>query len=54
MMTLQTYHNLEQLETGYTDWKELSEKKGLPAPFPIERLDKNGHNRILAYMIRCC
>ena len=51
MMIIQTYHNLEQLETGYKDWKEFASKQGLTKPYPIELLDDKGNCRILKDLI---
>jgi len=35
---IQTYHSLEQLEAGYTDWRKYAENKRITKPIPLERV----------------
>jgi hypothetical protein len=52
MMVIQTYHNLEQLETGYRHWKEFASKQGLTKVYPIELLDDKGNCKILENLLK--
>ena len=48
LIIIQTYHNMEQLETGYRHWHEYASKSGITKPVPIERLrDGSGKWKIL-------
>ena len=49
---IQTYHNLEQLETGYNDWRNLSKERGLSNPLPVELSPKGDNFRILTELVK--
>lgn len=50
-MIIQTYHNREQLETGYREWYEFASKRNLVKPIPIEKVDENWKCKILTDLL---
>ena len=54
VVVIQTYHNMEQLETGYKDWLKYASQRNITKPYPIELLDDSGKCKILTALVDAC